>query len=67
MLFRAIFWIAVVALLMPHGKSQTNCESAARCSHALELLDHIRASGMHRLEQVRGEIESAEQARAQQG
>jgi hypothetical protein len=67
MFLRAIFWIAVVALLMPHGASQTACESGAHCSHAMELLDHIRSSGLHSLEQVRADIESAEQARAQAG
>jgi hypothetical protein len=67
MFFRAIFWIAVVTLLMPHGPSPAGCASGAHCSRALELLDHIRSSSLHRLEQVRGEIESAEHTRAQAG
>lgn len=67
MFFRAIFWIAAVALLMPHGTSQIACEAGAHCSQTLQLLDRIRAAGLQRLEQVRAEIETAEQRRAQTG
>jgi hypothetical protein len=67
MLLRAIFWMAVVGLLMPHGTSAAGCENGAHCSRALELLDDIRASGLHSLQRVRGDIENAEQARAQRG
>jgi hypothetical protein len=67
MLLRAIFWMAVVGLLMPHGTSAAGCGAGAHCSRALELLDRIRASGLHSLEQVRADLETAEQARAQRG
>ncbi|HEX3943821.1 MAG TPA: hypothetical protein VHW69_07025 [Rhizomicrobium sp.] len=67
MLLRAIFWMAVVGLLMPLGTSAASCETGAHCSRALELLNDIRASGLHSLHQVRADIENAEQARAQRG
>jgi hypothetical protein len=57
--------MAVVGLLMPHGTSAAGCEAGAHCSRALDLLDGIRASGLRSLEQVRADIQTAEQARAQ--
>jgi hypothetical protein len=64
MLLRAIFWMAVVALLMPHVTAPARCEAGQHCSYAFVLLDRIRTSGLHRLEQVRADIESDEEARA---
>lgn len=66
MLLRAIFWIAVVALFMPHGQAArsdaSRCEHLA-CSAGLDLLAHIRSAGLHSLARVRAEIQDAERAR----
>jgi hypothetical protein len=65
MLFRAIFWIAVVALFMPHGQSAHDvprCQYIA-CPVHIDLLDRFKASGLQRLEAVRAQIEDAERAR----
>jgi hypothetical protein len=66
MLFRAIFWMAVVALFMPHGQSVrtdvSRCQYIA-CSVHIDLLDRFKASGLQRLEAVRVQIEDAERAR----
>ena len=66
MLFRAIFWISVVALFMPHGQGARGdaprCQQVA-CSAGIELLDRIKASGLHSLAVVRAQIEDAERVR----
>ena len=66
MLFRAIFWITVVALFMPHGQGARSdaprCQRMA-CSAGMELLDRVRASGLHSLAVVRSQIADAERAR----
>ena len=66
MLFRAIFWIAVVAFFMPQGqKAQpgvAQCQHLG-CSAGKELLAHIRTSGLQSLIVVRSQIEDAERAR----
>ncbi|HEY1637059.1 MAG TPA: hypothetical protein VGF62_00935 [Rhizomicrobium sp.] len=66
MLFRAIFWMAVVALFMPHGQSVrtdvSRCQYIA-CSVHIDLLDRFKASGLQRLKAVRVQIEDAERAR----
>jgi len=67
MVFRAIFWTAVVALFMPHGQSArrdaTRCEHIV-CSTGMTLLDRLKASGLQKLAVVRAQIEDAERARA---
>jgi hypothetical protein len=65
MLLRAIFWIAVVAILMPHGHvgGGANACASAPCSAGFELLEHIKASGLQSLAQVRADIETDERAR----
>lgn len=65
MLFRAIFWIGVVALFAPHGETHldaSGCEHAA-CAAPLGLRDRAESSLLHRLFVVRDEIEAAERAR----
>ena len=65
MLFRAIFWMAVVALFMPHGqsaRSDASCCQHIACSVHIDLLDRFKASGLQRLEAVRMQIENAERA-----
>jgi hypothetical protein len=66
MFFRAIFWIAVVALFMPHGQGAPGDDLRCRhiaCSASLGLLDRVRTAGLHRLAVVRAQIEDAERAR----
>jgi len=65
MILRAIFWMAVVALLAPHGFGSASpaCDHAG-CSRGAELFERIRESGLHSLAQVRADIEAAEHARS---
>jgi hypothetical protein len=65
MILRAMFWMAVVALLAPHGfrSASAGCDHGA-CSRGAELIERIRDSGLHSLAQVRADIEAAEQARS---
>lgn len=65
MFFRAIFWIAVAALFVPHGEARrdvSRCGNAA-CAARIGLLDRAESSLLHRLLAVRGEIEAAERTR----
>jgi hypothetical protein len=66
MLFRAIFWITVVALFMPHGQSAhtdvSRCQHIA-CSVQIDLLERFKATGLQRLKAVRARIEDAARAR----
>lgn len=65
MILRAIFWMAVVALLAPHGfrSGSAGCNRTV-CSRGAELFERIRESGLHSLAQVRVDIETAERARS---
>ena len=65
MIFRAIFWLALVALLMPRGAA-TDCDRAP-CSAGAQFLDRIKDAGLHSLVRVRTDIETAERARNQSG
>ncbi|MBV9571476.1 MAG: hypothetical protein JO056_09575 [Alphaproteobacteria bacterium] len=65
MIFRAIFWLAVVALLMPHGGgagAAPDCHRAS-CSAGAQFLDRIKDAGLHSLVRVRADIKTAERAR----
>ena len=55
MIFRAIFWIAVVALLMPHEPDL----GLGRPGGAPSLIDRIKQTGIHRLAEVRAELDAA--------
>ncbi|MFL6688709.1 MAG: hypothetical protein ACJ8IR_00765 [Alphaproteobacteria bacterium] len=65
MILRAIFWMAVVAVLAPHGfrSASARCDHGA-CSRGVELFERIRDSGLHSLAQVHADIEAAERARS---
>ena len=65
MILRAMFWMAVVALLAPHDfhSASAGCNRGA-CSRGAELFERIRDSGLHSLAQVRADIEAAERARS---
>jgi hypothetical protein len=58
MILRAILWIAVVAILMPHEP-----DLGFGRPHESGLLDTIKAIALHRLIEVRNELVQAEQAR----
>lgn len=69
MIFRAIFWLAVVALLMPRAVgagTATDCDRAP-CSAGAQFLDRIKNASLHSLVQVRTDIEADERARNQSG
>ncbi len=58
MILRAIFWVAVVAVLMPH---EPNLGFGR--PHASGLVDTIKAVTLHRLLEVRTELAQAERTR----
>jgi hypothetical protein len=58
MIFRAIFWIAVVALLMPHEPDL----GLGRPGGA-SLIDRIKQTGIHRLAEVKAELDAADRTR----
>jgi hypothetical protein len=71
MLFRAVFWTGIVALLMPHeggaghlgGASSPNGAPTAETTLAETFQDALLA----RLSDLRSEIEAAERVRAARG
>jgi hypothetical protein len=62
MILRAIFWIGVVAVLMPHEPDLGLGRPAAP-----DLIDRIKQTGLHRLVEVKAELAAAERARAAHG
>lgn len=63
MILRAIFWIGVVALLMPHEPDL----GLGRPGGASSLMDRIKATGIHRLAEVKAELDAADRARHSRG
>ena len=63
MIFRALFWIAVVALLMPHEPDL----GLGRPGGASSLIDRIKQTGIHRLAEVKAELDAADRTRDARG
>ncbi|MBV8799289.1 MAG: hypothetical protein JOY77_11585 [Alphaproteobacteria bacterium] len=58
MILRAIFWIGLVAILMPHEPNV-----GLGSPRASGLVETIKAAALHRLIELRAELLEAEQAR----
>ena len=76
MLFRAVFWIGVVAVLMPrqsshvsvsHGLSPGTVYAPARPAGDADAPDDFQETLLQRLAMVQADIRAAERARATQG
>jgi hypothetical protein len=71
MLFRAAFWIGVVALLMPRdsdrggsfGTAYTFAKPAGDCGSCKSASDSLKSAVLDRLAAVRADIQAAERAR----
>ena len=69
MLFRAVFWIGLVALLMPHesGTPATHFSASQSDTPATDVSGDFRDALLDRLADLKVEIEAAEQARYAHG
>lgn len=63
MVLRALFWISVVALLMPHEPDL----GLGRPGGAPSLIDRIKQTGIHRLAEVKAELDAADRGRDSRG
>lgn len=63
MILRAIFWIGLVALLMPHEPDL----GLGRPGGAPSLIERIKQTGIHRLAEVKAELDAADRTRHTSG
>jgi hypothetical protein len=66
-LLRTAFWLAAVAVLMPHEPNlglgapsvPSACAAASACDHAAQWLHDFRAAALTSLAQVRADLEAS--------
>ena len=79
MILRALFWISVVATLMPHepdlgfgrphlggalnGESREACSDRGACRQALGVLGQFQAMALRNLAEVKADIEREQHSR----